>query len=520
MLPSPVLESSDLSIANRALPSDLADRRAYMVALAALSMVLFAHASTLVGLMQQWWSYLNHGYVLIALVVWVCWRDRGLLIANASPWWPGAGLVVVAEALWFIGSSAGLRVLEQVALLAALMSWALGNLGLRKIPLLIRMGGYVALALPAWGLITPVLQHITVLANSVLLAVVGLKANITGTYIAIPEGTFEVAGSCAGVSFFLSGLTVAVAYWEISSLTTRGRWLALSLMVSLSLVSNWVRVFLLILIGHWTKMQSPLIADHGWFGWLLFAMMVIVFLVATRYIEARHSLAGIDQARAEVGAASEAPEIVRRFPWLAFTALAVIGPLALVVLGNIPQAESPAAVVGLQGGANWRQLGILDRTPGGGSDVAKWAPGYRGADRHQTQSWAGFADTIQVDRLIFSGRDHKNKLFSDANTLADRRTVLLDRVVGIGTGTSVRTLRQALVRVDSTTNRAVFYWFRIGETSTGLPMVGRAMQVKSALTRGAPSELVAVSAPCTQNCEVVFAALQRFIFGEEAGGRK
>lgn len=486
--------------------------------LLALLAVLAAHAGTMAALTRQWWAYLNHGFVLVALVTWLVWRDRRALATLAEPWRPAAFVVAGASLVWFLGSVAGIQLFEQAALLAVLGGWALGVLGLGCRDRLLVLAAYLALALPAWGLLNGPLQLITVAANSVLLPIAGLEAKISGTFIAIPEGTFEVAQGCSGLNYFLSGLTIGVVYQEITPLTARGRWLAVSLVAGLSLLSNWVRVFLLILVGHVTNMQSPLVRDHVWFGWVIFAVMVGLFLWLSRYIEARY-LAPRAQAsslepapRTPVPAGSPA---ATRNLWLV-TALGLIGPLALTAMQRLPLAPSPAEIAGLSGTDTWQRREVVPRTPLAPGDTmvpVPWAPLFTGADRHVTERWDRAGTTVQVDRLMFTGRDQRHKLIASENVIARDRQLVGDRTMGLSEGTRVRSLRQAVVRVDSTQVRAVLYWYRVGSTSTGVPMVARLLQIPSSLLRRAPSELVAVSAPCVEQCDAAFESLRDFVFG-------
>jgi exosortase len=409
-------------------------------------------------------------------------------------------------------------VVEQSALLLVLMGWALAVLGRAHLRSILRLGAYLALALPAWGAIVVILQWITVAANSVLLAISGLDATISGTFIAIPEGTFEVAAGCAGLSFFMTGLTVAVCYAEMTPLTSRGRWLAVALMASLSLVSNWIRVFLLIMIGHWTNMQSPLIADHGWFGWVIFATMVLLFFWITRSIEARYT--ALTESPAPIRNASAA-SVSLAGAMYGFTGLALLGPAGTLILDAVPRAPSPANIAGLNGASQFTALPAVERQPMAFGDTVApppWAPRYSGADRHQVQSWVRGIDTVQVDRLVFSGRDRRHRMFAFGNTIAPSKDVILERLLGVPDGTGVRSFRQALARVDSASGRAIIYWFRVGNTSTGAPLAGRLLMIPSTLLRSAPAELISVSLPCSTNCESAFSVLRELVLGPSPAG--
>jgi hypothetical protein len=129
------------------------------------------------------------------------------------------------------------------------------------------------------------------------------------------------------------------------------------------------------------------------------------------------------------------------------------------------------------------------------------------------QRWVKGTDTVQVDRLVFSGRDRRHRLLAFGNTIAPSRDILVDRLLGVPDGTGVRSFRQALARVDSISGRAIIYWYRVGNTSTGAPLAGRLLMVSTTLMRGAPAELISTSLPCSADCDAAFAVLREFTLG-------
>jgi hypothetical protein len=50
---------------------------------------------------------------------------------------------------------------------------------------------------------------------------------------------------------------------------------ALIIAATLGLFANWLRIFVLVLIGYESKMQSSLMANHEFFGWALFGVMCL-----------------------------------------------------------------------------------------------------------------------------------------------------------------------------------------------------------------------------------------------------
>jgi hypothetical protein len=55
------------------------------------------------------------------------------------------------------------------------------------------------------------------------------------------------------------------------------------LVLAVSMVGNWLRVFSIVNIGYFFGMGNRLVSDHLWLGWLIFAvLMVPVFFIARR----------------------------------------------------------------------------------------------------------------------------------------------------------------------------------------------------------------------------------------------
>src|SRR5690606_37908570 len=51
--------------------------------------------------------------------------------------------------------------------------------------------------------------------------------------------------------------------------------IAIGTAVLLALLTNWLRIFLLVVIGYQTEMKSSLMEDHEFFGWVLFALVML-----------------------------------------------------------------------------------------------------------------------------------------------------------------------------------------------------------------------------------------------------
>ena len=158
------------------------------------------------------------------------------------------------------------------AALLAVLGWSVARILL--FPL-----GFLYFALPLWGDLVGILQHLSVNATHALIWLTGLPAYMDGNFVRLPAGTLEIADGCSGLHFLIVGLAMAALYGELSrdSLLRRIAWLCL--MGGLAIVANWLRIFVIVAAAYATEMKTFLVTvDHYWFGWLVFAATFAAFL--------------------------------------------------------------------------------------------------------------------------------------------------------------------------------------------------------------------------------------------------
>ncbi len=243
----------------------------------ALLVMLAGFSSSLASFPATWNDARAHGYVVAAFSAWLLWRDRELLDESGELFAPAVVGLVCASLIWLLATVSGIRVVHQAMLPVVATLWATATYGRRGIYVVGSASLVFCLAVPFWEVLLSTLQFLTVAVNSVGVKALGLRAEISGEQIRFPFGTLEVAQSCAGLSYFMSALTISALYGQMFLSSLRGRLLAIGVAVGLAIVSNWVRVFGLVLIGYRTRMESPLMKEHATYGWLIFAAVMFVF---------------------------------------------------------------------------------------------------------------------------------------------------------------------------------------------------------------------------------------------------
>ena len=231
----------------------------------------------------------THGWLVLGIAVWLIWRDRARLRAiEMAPPSFGWCVVAIGSVGWLVGLNAGLLAVTTLAmpLLVLATIWsAAGKAVARRVafPVL-----YLYFAFPVWELINPLLQSVTALVNVWLTRIAGIPVTMEGNVIQIPAGSFEIAGGCSGLHFFIVALALAALQGELDRDDLRTRWLLLGIAGVLALVTNWLRVFIIIVAGQLTDMQHFLVkVDHYYFGWFLFVFALGLYLYLSSRVPRR-----------------------------------------------------------------------------------------------------------------------------------------------------------------------------------------------------------------------------------------
>lgn len=132
---------------------------------------------------------------------------------------------------------------------------------------------------PLWGLLTNVLQDVSVIAVTYMMSFTGIPTYVEAQYITIPAGVFEIADGCSGLRYIIVSLAISSLFIFLYINNVRKALIFLSIAILGALITNWIRITALILIGDYTEMQSSLMEDHNTFGWYLYIpFMFLLFM--------------------------------------------------------------------------------------------------------------------------------------------------------------------------------------------------------------------------------------------------
>jgi len=223
-----------------------------------------------------------HGPIILAVVLWLIWDKRRVLLAaprRTAPV-PGMALLVFGLLFYVVGRAHGVVLFEVGALAPILAGTLLSMRGWPALRSLWFMLLFIAYLVPLPGffvdaLTLPLKQNVSEIAAQALYAA-GYPIAHAGVILSIGQYQLLVADACAGLNstFSLSALGLLYLY-----LMQRKSWLHNGLillsLVPIALCANIVRVIILVLVTYHFGDAAGQGFVHGLSGLVLFAIALI-----------------------------------------------------------------------------------------------------------------------------------------------------------------------------------------------------------------------------------------------------
>ena len=443
-------------------------------------------------------SSYTHGPLVVGLVLWLLFRaTRGLDIAGSR------GLELLACAIaalgmsftWLIAWRAGIQVAHQALLPVIILVNLALVLGRRVARVSLMPLVILGSAIPVWHLLLPLLQALTVKVVGALLRIVNVPAYVEGDFVYIRSGVFHVEDGCSGLHYFIVAVTIALLSGELRGDRWRTRGALLAVAATLALVSNWVRVFIIIVAGYLTDMQHFLVrVDHGNFGWVVFAVTMLAYVFIVR--RWRHP---------EPPSSAEPARAGRDPSWRGY---AVAAAVALVASAGIP-LWARTTTVGAAERSNLRLPVAVDGWTGPAESCETgWRPQYSTADWQRLQQYRHEKHTVCLYVASYLSQHQGKELIGYLQSIHEPGADVIAARVRQEAGVAVNELQ---LGSRAGVDRLVWYAYAIGDSSVRRGVEAQLQYAIGTLRGPRAASVYAISAECAPDCATARESLAAFL---------
>lgn len=260
-------------------------------------LVVFAYRATLAWMFQRYMgadSYYSHGFLVpfVSLFFIYQQKDRLKRIEQQASL-AGLWIILFALLLHVLGTVLYIFSVTGFSLYFLIVGLTLFLFGVERakviwFPLFFLVFMF-PLPMAVIGLISFPLKIFAAKVGVFIVSLLGVPVHGEGFNITIPAGHLLVGNPCSGLRSLIAFLALGSIFAFMAPLTTGRKWILFALSVPIALLSNIVRVPILILVSHYWGIEAaaPDTLVHIGSGALVFVLGFLLLFSAAKVLEWR-----------------------------------------------------------------------------------------------------------------------------------------------------------------------------------------------------------------------------------------
>jgi exosortase A len=381
--------------------------KALFMLLVAMAWVLFWYWDTARAMVAVWArsDTYAHAFIVPPISLWLIWRKRddlALLRPEPTLWFI---LPLAATAFfWLTGELTAVNALTQFALVVTLILTIISILGLQVSRQIAFPLGFLLLCVPIGDFMTPTLMKWTAWFTVLALRATGIPVIQEGMQFVIPSGNWSVVEACSGIRYLIASVTVGALFAYLNYVTLHRRLIFVAVSFIVPVIANWLRAYMIVMIGHLSGNTLAVGVDHLIYGWVFFGIVIMaMFAIGARWSE----VAPVRTPKNTTQVANTPGKSPAWLVVLAIAAVTVAGPLAFTAISDADKA-SPAKLGELQAPPGWL------KTPA----FTGWKPAYEGSSATLQESFGDGNAKVGIFIGYYRNQDYEHKLITSTNMLA------------------------------------------------------------------------------------------------------
>ena len=385
------------------------DWRASLAAFAILVLWLLVAYRETVWAMAGIWARSDtyaHGFVVPFISLWLAWRQRQNLrrivpVPGASAWMLMAGVAL----LWLAGDLVAVNAATQFSLVAMIVLAVPAVLGWQAAKAFLFPLAFLFFAVPIGDFLLPQLMEWTADFTVLALRASGIPVFREGQQFVIPSGNWSVVEACSGIRYLIASITVGSLFAYLSYHTTQRRLVFVGVSILVPIVANWLRAYMIVMLGHYSGNTIATGVDHLIYGWLFFGVVImIMFLIGAKW--AQPALVGWPQ-RLHTGRPAELAQPNKIWLGVAVVVLVTAAPHWVNYSLQNSQNLSTPHLQPLQPGNGWQPA----------SQLVEWRPAFENPSTESRQMFVSSGGTVGLYVGFYRNQNYGRKLVSSNNRL-------------------------------------------------------------------------------------------------------
>jgi exosortase A len=350
-----------------------------------------------------------HAFLVPPIVAWLIWRRREALArlpVRPQPWL----LLPVALAclVWLLGELVGVNTGTQLALVALIVLGVPALYGIEVTLALLFPLLFLFFAVPIGEFMVPSMMEWTANFTVTALQWSGVPVYREGLQFVIPSGSWSVIEACSGVRYLIASFMVGTLFANLNFQSAGRRIAFMAVSLAVPLVANWLRAYLIVMLGHLSGNRLATGVDHIIYGWLFFGIVIgAMFFIGARWAQPEQPV-----SRPALVPAAPGPADVPDAPWhrgwpvaLAMLVLMLVTQAAFLYLGREHAEPAPA-------------LALPDSVSGwtaSDTPLASWEPVFDNARRVVSRSYDSPEARAGLWLGYYRDQDREHKLVSSTH---------------------------------------------------------------------------------------------------------
>lgn len=393
--------------------------RAWWQALAVLVLlfawILLLYRETATAMVTIWSrsETFTHGFLVPPIVLWLVWRQRHAIAALTPA--PRAGvllLVAGASFAWLLGDLVAVNSVTQLAFVTLLVLAVPAVLGLQVTRLIIFPLGFLFFCVPVGEFLMPMFMDWTANFTVIALRLSGIPVFREGLQFVIPSGNWSVVEACSGIRYLIASVTVGTLFAYLNYQSTLRRVVFVLVSIAVPVVANWLRAYMIVMLGHLSGNTLAVGVDHLIYGWVFFGVVImLMFIIGARWAEP-----DAVKPAGSMGIAAQSKAVNPGGLWIALVCFAALVVLPHAALWTIDRNES-GGTVSLQAPA-----ALSPDWPGAAPTTPVFKPAFQNSSAEINAPYTNQGRIVGLYLGYYQHQTYARKLVSSDNVLVETKS--------------------------------------------------------------------------------------------------